>query len=149
TQGDEVATQAGSGNRPNEHEASPQRASERGLVCERRLAPAGAINGAPALPRRTRITPAHRTPSILAVAVMLVAVLLASMFPRTASAAQPMEDACQAIRDLAVDVAEAVTLGVVVVDLQTGERCTLNGDRPFRTASLYKIVVAAELYRQV
>ncbi len=118
-------------------------------MCERRLAPAGAISGAPARPRRTRITPAHRIPSTVAVAVALVAVLLASTFPRTASAAHPMDGACEAIRDLAVDVAEAVTLGVVVVDLQTGERCTLNGDRPFRTASLYKIVVAAELYRQV
>ena len=42
-----------------------------------------------------------------------------------------------------------VTTGVVVVDLETGDQCSINGDRQYRTASLYKTVVAAELWRQV
>ena len=43
----------------------------------------------------------------------------------------------------------AVTVGLVMVDLRSGDRCAVNADRPFRTASLYKTVVLAELYRQV
>ena len=42
-----------------------------------------------------------------------------------------------------------VTTGVVIVDLQTSDRCGINADRQYRTASLYKTVVAAELWRQV
>ena len=42
-----------------------------------------------------------------------------------------------------------VTTGVVIVDLQTNDRCGINADRQYRTASLYKTVVAAELWRQV
>ncbi|MDA1010323.1 MAG: class A beta-lactamase-related serine hydrolase [Chloroflexi bacterium] len=42
-----------------------------------------------------------------------------------------------------------VATGVVVMDLATGERCAINADRTYRSASLYKLVVVAELYRQV
>ncbi|MEA5040869.1 MAG: serine hydrolase [Clostridiaceae bacterium] len=46
--------------------------------------------------------------------------------------------------------AAAVTgkLGVCFTDLKTGERCSLHGDEPFPSASVFKIFVLAELFRQ-
>ncbi|MHB9090553.1 MAG: serine hydrolase, partial [Chloroflexota bacterium] len=40
------------------------------------------------------------------------------------------------------------TFGVVVKDLKTGDTLVVNGDRPFATASLYKLWLAAEALRQ-
>jgi beta-lactamase class A len=62
-------------------------------------------------------------------------------------AAQPV-DVCDRINELA-RAQEEITLGVVLIDLETGDRCDMNGSRPFRSASLYKNVVLAELFRQV
>src|SRR5690606_32939965 len=110
--------------------------------CERPPAGAGvAVSCASAATRRQRAS------STLAVAMLLLAVVAALGAPRPVEAAEPLDTTCRVIRDLALD--SSVTLGVVVVDLQSGDRCALNESRPFRTASLYKTVVAAELYRQV
>ncbi len=40
------------------------------------------------------------------------------------------------------------TFGVVVKDLKTGETFTMNGDQPFQTASLYKLWLMYEVYKQ-
>jgi len=121
------------------------------LRCERPPASAGvAVSCARPGARSSAVvvTWRQRASSILAVAVLLLAAATAFEGPRSAAAAEPLDSACEAIRDVARQSAD-VTLGVVVVDLRSGDRCALNESRPFRTASLYKTVVAAELYRQV
>lgn len=113
------------------------------MRCERPRT--GAQVGVPCV---ARVAPAQRASSAVLVVVLMVAALAALGFPRPLAAAEPMDSTCQAIRDIADD-ATSVTMGVVVMDLRTGDRCEVNESRPFRTASLYKTVVAAELYRQV
>ncbi len=54
---------------------------------------------------------------------------------------------CSAVR--ALDGRDGVRLGLVVHDLQSGERCEVHADESFRSASLYKLVVLAEAHRQV
>ncbi len=113
-------------------------------VC--RPVPAGASSSVAGRGARARVP---SLPSLVAAgAVVLGALLVAVGSPRGVHAAVPLDDACEVIRDLAADVEDDVTLGVVVVDLQTGDRCEVDADREFRSASLYKTVVAAELYRQ-
>ena len=53
---------------------------------------------------------------------------------------------CDAIRVL--DGRDSIRLGVVVQDLQSGERCEVRANESFRSASLYKLVVLAEAERQ-
>src|SRR5690554_2277315 len=65
-----------------------------------------------------------------------------------AGAAPSMDALCRNVVVAAGSYA-SVTTGVVVVDLETGDRCAINADRTYRTASLYKTIVAAELYRQI
>ncbi|MQC18289.1 MAG: serine hydrolase, partial [Chloroflexi bacterium] len=86
-------------------------------------------------------------------AIALIGLALCAMLavaPR-AEAAPPAEAFDAMCRNVAAVAGGEpnVTTGVVVVDLETGDRCAINADRTYRTASLYKTVVAAELWRQV
>ncbi|MDA0270353.1 MAG: class A beta-lactamase-related serine hydrolase [Chloroflexi bacterium] len=67
--------------------------------------------------------------------------------PAGASAAS-LEGVCARVEEVASASAE-VSVGFVLIDLETGEQCSLQADREFRMASLYKTLVLAELYRQV
>ena len=87
------------------------------------------------------------------VAFALVSLALAAMLtaaPRVEAAppAEAFDAMCRNVAAVAGGEPN-VTTGVVVVDLETGDRCAINADRTYRTASLYKTVVAAELWRQV
>lgn len=99
---------------------------------------------------RSTPCPQRRRRRTAAAALAALALLL---LPRTA----PLEAAptTEAFDAMCTDVAAvagadpAVTTGVVVLDLETGARCAINGGRIYRSASLYKTVVAAELWRRV
>ena len=86
--------------------------------------------------------------TVAALGLALAAMLVAA--PRV-EASPPAEAFDAMCRDVAAVAGgePSVTTGVVVVDLETGDRCAINADRTYRTASLYKTVVAAELWRQV
>ena len=86
----------------------------------------------------------RKVPVVLAVALMASSLLL----PRTASAAPAFPELCTQVASVA-GREPGVTTGVVVMDLASGDRCAINADRTYRSASLYKLVVVAELYRQV
>ena|GEM_PF-2494963 len=90
-------------------------------------------------------------PAALATAGLVLAATLALLAPTRVEAAPSPEAFDAMCRDVArVAGAEPnVTTGVVIVDLETGDRCAINADRTYRSASLYKTVVAAELWRQV
>lgn len=49
----------------------------------------------------------------------------------------------------AMDGRNAIRVGAVVIDENTGDRCNVRADESFRSASLYKLVVLAEAYRQI
>lgn len=57
------------------------------------------------------------------------------------------DEMCAAIA--ALDGRDSVRLGLVVQDLETGQRCDVRADESFRSASLYKLVVLAEAQRQI
>jgi len=82
-------------------------------------------------------------------AFLLTASLLMMLAqPRAAAAIGDMDALCAQLTEAARSSA-AVSTGVALIDLQSGAECAVDGDRPFRSASLYKTVVAAELYRQI
>ena len=76
-------------------------------------------------------------------AVLLVLLALAAPGPAHAA---PLDDVCGQMQ------AEAAAfdgrVGFVVLDLTDGTRCSHEADEVFTTASLYKLVVLAEAYRQ-
>jgi beta-lactamase class A len=92
--------------------------------------------------------------AITAVA-LLAAALSAAVAPAHAQdptatpGAEPVP-LCDRIDELASDAHDRlqVDLGVSLVDLTTGEACEVRATRIFRSASLYKLVVMAEAYRQ-
>ncbi|MBT5774414.1 MAG: hypothetical protein HOH95_08555 [Dehalococcoidia bacterium] len=90
----------------------------------------------------------RRTPTTLLVvlAVFLSANLLTST---PAHSQQPI-----ALADVCADISQIAAtspyrVGVVVQDLASGERCNVNPNEEFRSASLYKLVVLAAAYQQI
>ncbi len=86
--------------------------------------------------------------TIAALGLTLAAMLAAPPRVEAAPPAEAFDAMCRNVAAVAGGEPN-VTTGVVVVDLETGDRCAINADRTYRTASLYKTVVAAELWRQV
>ncbi len=90
----------------------------------------------------------RRTPTTLLVvlAVFLSANLLTST---PAHSQQPiaLADVCADISQLAAS--STYRVGVVVQDLASGERCDVDSNQEFRSASLYKLVVLAATYKQI
>ena len=90
----------------------------------------------------------RRAFALLAAATLVAAllVLIALAAPRTAHAAGPLDGVCGELQ------AEAAAFdgrfGFVVLDLTDWTRCSYEADEVFITASLYKLVVLAEAYRQ-
>jgi beta-lactamase class A len=110
-----------------------------------------ARSGSPLSSARAWLLPALTT-LLLAAGVLLSAV--AQLRPSDAHAQdQPAGEVaplCERIDELARDaqLRLAVDLGITLIDLQTGESCEVRPTRIFRSASLYKLVVLAEAYRQ-
>ncbi|GMU41905.1 MAG: hypothetical protein AMXMBFR23_27710 [Chloroflexota bacterium] len=78
-----------------------------------------------------------------------IAALLATPWAgATPAEAASLEGVCARLEQAAA-VDPSVTTGVVLLDLASGQRCEVAAEREFRTASLYKTVVLAELYRQI
>lgn len=88
-----------------------------------------------------------RIPGVLRLAA-IAAVLAVPWARATPAAAASLEGVCARVAE-AANANPNVTAGVVLLDLTSGQRCEVAADRQFRTASLYKTVVLAELYRQV
>jgi beta-lactamase class A len=106
-----------------------------------------------------RVTWAQSSLALLTVtlAVGLLATTSWAAIMRPAHAQEPtptpVEDPaplCDRIDELAADAHARlqVDLGVVLIDLTTGESCEVRPTRIYRSASLYKLVVLAEAYRQ-
>ena len=90
------------------------------------------------------------TRTTLPLLVLLAALLSANaLAPAPAHSQQPvaLADVCTEISDLAAT--SSYRVGVVIQNLQTGERCDLNPHEQFRSASLYKLVVLAAAYQQI
>ena len=75
----------------------------------------------------------------------IVALAVALFLARDAAQAQAPFD-CAAIDQL-IEASE-VRVGLVLIDLASGERCAYGEHEQFRTASLYKLFVLAEAYEQ-
>ncbi|MDP2327606.1 MAG: serine hydrolase, partial [Dehalococcoidia bacterium] len=90
---------------------------------------------------RSRLPGAAR---LLALGALVVALLA----PAVPAHAASLEGVCARLATAAATNAD-VTAGVVLLDLASGQRCEVGATREFRTASLYKTVVLAELYRQI
>ena len=82
----------------------------------------------------------------LAVAALTSALVAAAAAAAPAGRAGLDED-CARIRKRAE--AASVAVGVVVLDLASGERCAARAETIFRSASLYKLLVMAEAYEQI
>jgi beta-lactamase class A len=74
--------------------------------------------------------------------------MVALWAPAVPAQAASLEGVCARLT-AAAGADKDVTAGVVLLDLASGERCEVGATREFRTASLYKTVVLAELYRQI
>ena len=123
---------------------TPARRRQRGAAVAR--------SGSPGLSSaRAWLLPAVIT-ILLAAGVLLSA--FAQLRPSDAHAqdepAAEVAPLCERIDELARDaqLRLAVDLGITLIDLQTGESCEVRPTRIFRSASLYKLVVLAEAYRQ-
>lgn len=81
---------------------------------------------------------------ICALAVALLATVAG--VPTVAQAEGTFAELCGRVSTEAADA--GVRMGIVVIDLATDARCEVNAGDTFRTASLYKLVVLAEAYRQ-
>lgn len=90
---------------------------------------------------RVRLPAAAR---LLALGALVVALLA----PAAPAHAASLEGVCARVAAAAGAEAD-VTAGVVLLDLASGQRCEVGAGREFRTASLYKTIVLAELYRQI
>lgn len=84
----------------------------------------------------------------VALLLALAALLFATIGPaaRPVAAGAHLTAQCGAIADRAAEVDGRV--GVVVLDLNSGEQCLVDAHETFLTASLYKVIVLAEGYRQ-
>jgi len=83
----------------------------------------------------------------LTAAIVLGTLLVGASAPTHAQTASNFDAMCSAVT--ALDGRDQIRLGVVVIDLESGERCDVRADETFRSASLYKLVVLAEAERQV
>ena len=87
-----------------------------------------------------------RGPACALLAAALLALAGGALAPPSADGAAPLDAACAEMQ------AEAAAfdgrIGFVVVDLTGWTRCAHDGGEVFMTASLYKLIVAAEAYRQ-
>ncbi len=88
-----------------------------------------------------------RLPARVRLAAIAAGVLLL-LAPLAPASAASLDGVCERVTEVATSRTN-VTAGVVLIDLATGERCEVAADREFRTASLYKTIVLAELYRQI
>ena len=90
----------------------------------------------------------RRVPIIL---FALIAALISNSALNTAPAHSQEPTAltavCADISDLAATSSSRI--GVVIQNLASGERCNLNADQQFQSASLYKLVVLAAAYQQI
>ena len=101
-------------------------------------------------------TGARRSLVLFAPLALLIAsfALASSSGPPAHAQDSPSEDdpapLCQRIDELALDAHErlGVDLGIALIDLESGDTCEVRPTRIFRSASLYKLVVLAEAYRQ-
>ncbi|MYH40900.1 MAG: serine hydrolase, partial [Chloroflexi bacterium] len=82
----------------------------------------------------------------LAAAALTSALVAAAAVAALPGSAGLGED-CARIREQAE--AASVAVGVVVLDLASGERCATRAGTIFRSASLYKLLVMAEAYEQI
>ncbi len=76
----------------------------------------------------------------------VMAVLAAMAWPAPRAHAATLDELCTHVAQQAGRA--PVKMAVVVVDLASGQQCDVNGQQPFQTASLYKLVVLAEAYEQ-
>ncbi len=77
----------------------------------------------------------------------LAAVVLAGAATAAPPARAGLGEDCARIRELAETA--SVGVGLVVLDLASGERCTVRAGTTFRSASLYKLPVMAEAFGQI
>lgn len=119
--------------------AEPRRPPSRAVAHHRRCQPS---------PIGVRVHRIRRTPTTLL--VVLAVFLSANLLTATpAHSQQPiaLDTVCADISQLAAT--SPYRIGVVVQDLESGERCELNSNEEFRSASLYKLVVLAAAYQQI
>ncbi len=83
----------------------------------------------------------------LVLGAALMAALLVSASLGAPAARAGLDEECALIQGRAE--AASVEVGLVVVELATGARCTVNAETTFRSASLYKLLVMAEAYEQM
>jgi beta-lactamase class A len=90
----------------------------------------------------------RRTPTtlLLLLAVFLPATLLTST-PAHSQQLIALAGVCADISQLTA--ASPHHVGIVIQDLESGERCDINSNEEFRSASLYKLVVLANAYQQI
>ena len=88
-------------------------------------------------------TTLRRSLAAAALTSALVAAGAAAALPGSAG----LDEDCAGIRERAE--AASVAVGVVVLDLASGERCATRAGTIFRSASLYKLLVMAEAYEQI
>ncbi len=81
-----------------------------------------------------------------AVALVLLALAFAPVSGSAHAGAHPLEAICDSLQERVA--AAEVQVGLVVIALSGDARCAVNAGETFRTASLYKLIVLAEAYRQ-
>lgn len=81
-----------------------------------------------------------------AIVSAIIALAVSFVSPAVSHAEGTFAELCAAVSREAADA--EVKMGIVVIDLATDARCEVNAEDTFRTASLYKLVVLAEAYRQ-
>ena len=84
----------------------------------------------------------------VAVIFSLLIAALASVVPPVAHAQTDSEFAVMCDALTALDGRDSIRLGIVVHDLESGERCEIRANESFRSASLYKLIILAEAQRQ-
>ena len=78
--------------------------------------------------------------------VLIVALLALIALRPTVAHARGLAESCDTLRELVAGL--DLEVGLVLLDLEDGERCSIGADTEFRTASLYKLIVMAEAYEQ-
>lgn len=83
-------------------------------------------------------------PMLLLFVVVLIMVSHTSMLARVS--ADDFDDVCVSLLKSSTD--SQIRIGFVLLDLRDGAECSRNARESFRSASLYKLVVLVEAYRQ-
>ena len=83
----------------------------------------------------------------LAAAALTSALVVAAAAAASLPGSAGLDEDCARIRERAE--AASVSVGVVVLDLASGERCATRAATIFRSASLYKLLVMAEAHEQI